>query len=142
MKKRVTDSQIRKFFWRFDKIPSNNKASYLLGDLSNYGVSRCKKFKKQWAGVWYEFDIYRDSKSSVVTLVVELPTDFRLKDIEKALINLYVNGGMIASNNVKTFYRWDKKVKPVYHHEHAKYSANRFLEALRKKLLPNKTASR
>jgi hypothetical protein len=134
MKKRITDRQIRKFFWEADELPFDNKASYLLGDLINYGVSRCIQISGVLKSVYYEFDIYRE-REFVVTLVVELPIDFTLKSIERAIIFLCKNGGLVAANDMKTFQKWKKKIKPFYPYDHAKYSALRFLEALRKRML-------
>ena len=69
MKKRITDKQIRKFFWEADELPFDNKAAYLLGDLIKYGVSRCIQFSSVLKSVYYEFDIYRE-QGFIVTLVV------------------------------------------------------------------------
>ena len=134
MKKRLTDKQLRKFFWEADELPFDNKASYLLGDLIKYGVSRCIQISGVLKSVYYEFDIYRE-RNFIVTLVVELPIDFTLKNVERAIVFLYGKGGLIASNDVKTFQKWKKKIKPLYPYEHAKYSAMRFMEALRKGML-------
>jgi hypothetical protein len=136
MKKRITDKQIRKFFWEADELPFSNKASYMLGDLISYGVSRCVQVSSVLKSVYYEFDIYRE-EDSIVTLVVELPIDFTLKNIERAVFFLYKKGGTIAANDVKTFQKWKKKIKSVYSYDHAKYSATRFLEALRGRMLSN-----
>jgi len=136
MKKRITDRQLRKFFWEADELPLNNKASYMLGDLINYGVSRCIQVSGVLKSVYYEFDIYKE-EDFMVTLVVELPIDFTLKSIERAIIFLHKNGGMVASNDFRTFQKWKKKIKPIYSYDHAKYSATKFLEALRGKMLLN-----
>jgi hypothetical protein len=136
MKKRITDRQIRKFFWEADELPLSNKAAYMLGDLINYGVSRCVQISSVLKSVYYEFDIYREEES-IVTLVVELPIDFTLKSIERAIVFLYKNGGTVASNDMRTFQKWKKKIKTAYTYDHAKYSATRFLEALRGKMLVN-----
>lgn len=135
MKKRITDKQIRKFFWEADELPFDNKAAYLLGDLIKYGVSRCIQFSSVLKSVYYEFDIYRE-QGFIVTLVIELPIDFTLKNIERAIVILYENGGLIASNDMKILQKWKKRIKPLYPYDHAKYSALRFLETLRKKMLP------
>ena len=134
MKKRITDEQIRKFFWEADEFPFDNKAAYLLGDLISFGVSRCIQISGVLKSVYYEFDVYRE-KDFVVTLVVELPIDFTVKNVERAIVFLCESGGLIASNNVKTFQRWKRKIRPFYSYDHAKYSALRFLEALRKEML-------
>jgi hypothetical protein len=134
MKKRITDRQIRKFFWEAEELPFDNKASYLLGDLIGFGVSRCIQISGVLKSVYYEFDIYRE-QDFIVTLVVELPIDFTLKNIERAIIFLYGKGGLVASNDMKTFQKWKKKIKPLYPYDHAKYSALRFLEAVRERML-------
>jgi hypothetical protein len=134
MKKRITDRQIRKFFWEADELPLDNKAAYLLGDLIRYGVSRCIQISGVLRSVYYEFDIYRE-EDLIITLVVELPIDFTLKSIERAILFLYEKGGLVASNDMKTFQKWKKKIKPLYPYDHAKYSALRFLEALRERML-------
>ncbi len=81
-RKHITDNQIKQFFWEYDNSPLENKASYLLGDLTNYGVSRCIKCRDGFKCVYYEFDIYREG-NSVVTLMIQLPIDFKLKDVVK-----------------------------------------------------------
>lgn len=131
---RITDKQIKKFFWEACERPFDNKASYLLGDLSSYGVSRCKKLRNGWQGTLCEFDVYLDGDSRVV-LAIELSTDFTLKEIEDRILSLCENGGLIASDDEKTFNKWGKEVLPIYSYDHARYSALRFLEALRKKML-------
>jgi hypothetical protein len=141
MKKRITDKQIRKFFWEADELPFSNKASYMLGDLVTYGVSRCVQVSSVLKSVYYEFDIYRED-DSIVTLVVELPIDFTLKNIERAIFFLYKKGGTIASNDIKVFQKWKKKIKAVYSYDHAKYCATRFLETLRGKMLLNGAAGK
>ena len=133
--RRITDRQIRKFFWEADEFPFDNKATYLLGDLTKYGVSRCVQLSSVLKSVYYEFDIYRE-EDFIVALVVELPIDFTLRNVEKAVVVLYEDGGLIASNDMKVLQKWKKRIKPIYHYDHAKYSALRFLEALRKKMLP------
>ncbi len=134
MRKKLTDKEIQRFFWEADELPFDNKASSMLGDLTQYGVSRCKKLRGGWKGVWYEFDVYRNGDFLVI-LAVELPTDFTLKDIEKAIDGLHERGGMLASNDLKTFRKWKRDVLPKYSYDHAKYSALRFLEALKKRLI-------
>ena len=133
MRYKLTDDEIRRFFWKYDESPYSNKATYLLGDLSEYGVSRCRKFTKKNGCVWYEFDIYSEN-DSIITLVVELPLDFVLRDVTNAMKNIKESGGMIASTNMASFYKWDKQINPRYHYEHARYCAMNFLEALRKRL--------
>lgn len=133
MRYRLTDDEIRKFFWKYDESPYTNKATYLLGDLSEYGVSRCRKLTGKNEGVWYEFDIYQEG-DSIITLVVELPIDFAIKDITKAINYIKENGGMIASSNINSFYKWDKQINPKNHYEHARYCAINFLESLKKRL--------
>lgn len=135
MKKRFTDKQIRKFFWEADELPFDNKASYLLGDLIKYGVSRCIQISEVLRCVYYEFDVYREG-DFIVTLVIELPIDFTIKNVERAIIFLCAKGGLVASNDVKTFQKWKKKIRPIYPYDHAKYSALKFLEAVRKKMIP------
>jgi hypothetical protein len=75
MKKKITDRQIRKFFWEADELPLDNKAAYLLGDLIRYGVSRCIQISSAPKSVYYEFDIYREG-DFIITLVIDLPIDF------------------------------------------------------------------
>ncbi len=134
MRKRITDRQIRRFFWEADELPLDNKASYLLGNLIGYGVSRCIQISSAPKSVYYEFDIYREGEF-IVTLVVDLPIDFTIRNVERAIIFLTEKGGLIASNDVKTFQKWKKKIKPEYPYDHAKFSALKFLEALRKRLI-------
>lgn len=134
MKQRITGKKIRQFFWDVKELPCENKASYLLGDLVNYGVSRCKKIIHGWEGVNYEFDVYRHKDFSVC-LVVELSIDFTMKEVEHNIFGLFDYGGIIASDDVKTFRKWEKHILPQYSYDHARYSALRFLEALRKKFL-------
>jgi hypothetical protein len=134
MNKRITNKHIRYFFWEAEELPFENKASYLLGDLTVFGVSRCKKIKSHWHGVWYEFDIYHN-KDCHVTLIVDLTTDFTLREVEKCIKSLLENGGLLASDDEKTFLKWRNEIMPSYPYEHAKYSAQRFLEALRKTML-------
>lgn len=134
MKKRLTDREIQRFFWEADELPFDNKASSVLGDLTFYGVSRCKKLRGRWNGVRYEFDVYGNGDSRVM-LAVELPMDFSVKDIEKAIEDMHERGGMLVSNDLKTFRRWKRDVLPKYHYDHAKYSGLRFLESLRKSFL-------
>jgi len=134
MRRKITDERIRKFFWEADELPFDNKASYLLGDLYNYGVSRCAQVSGVLKSVFYEFDIYRED-DHIVTLIVELPINFTVKNLERTIIFLCQTGGLIASNNSDTLHRWEKKIKPLNSYDHAKYSALRFLEALRKKML-------
>lgn len=135
---RLTDKRIKKFFWNSPERPFNNKASYLLGDLTPYGVTKCKKLMNGWQGVWFGFDVYHDGDFSV-ELAVELSTDFTLKEIEGCILRLHENGGLIASDDEKTFNKWKEEILPSYNCEHAKYSATRFLEALRKKMLSYNT---
>lgn len=134
---KVTDKQIRSFFWNVNELPFNNKASFLLGDITTYGISRCKKSDCGFQGVWYMFDVYKHDEFTV-SLVIELPYNFTLRDIEQSIVRLWEKGGMTVSDDVKTMRKWLKDIKPVYAYDHAKYSAIRFLEALRKKLLLNK----
>jgi hypothetical protein len=134
MRKKITDDRIRRFFWEADELPFDNKASYLLGDLCNYGVSRCIQISGVLKTVFYEFDIYRQG-DRIITLVVELPINFTIKNLERTIIFLCQTGGLIASNNSETFHKWEKDIKPITSYDHAKYSALRFLEALRKKML-------
>lgn len=138
MATRLTDKQIRKFLWEAYERPFDNKASYLLSDLSGFGVSRCKKLKHGWQGVWYEFNIYLDGDSRVF-LAIELSIDFTLKEVEGHILSLYENGGLVASDDERTFNKWKKVILPVYNYEHARYSALKFLEALRKKMLSYNT---
>ncbi|MCG2720809.1 MAG: hypothetical protein L6290_02180 [Thermodesulfovibrionales bacterium] len=138
MKSRLTDKEIQRFFWEAEELPDDNKASFLLGDLTQYGVSRCQKLKDEWQGVWYEFDIFRKRKS-VVTLAVELAIDFTLKDVEIAILDIFEYGGMIGSDRKKTFRYWKKNIFPKYPYDHAKYSSLRFLENLRRVFLVSRT---
>jgi hypothetical protein len=134
IRKRITDDWLTRLLWEYDDdLPFCNKASYLLGDLTNYGVSQCKKLI-DYGIVQYEFYIYKDG-DSVISLIVELPIDFSLKDLEKALVFLLKYDGMITSNDRELFNKWDKQIKPKYLYAHAKYSANKFLEALRRILI-------
>ena len=66
--------------------------------------------------------------------MVQLPIDFKLKDVEEEIVYLWEDGGTVASDSKKLFHKWDKKINPKYPYEHAKYSANRFLEGLRREL--------
>jgi hypothetical protein len=141
MRKKITDERIRKFFWEADELPFDNKASYLLGDLYNYGVSRCIQISGVLKTVFYEFDIYRE-EDRIITLIVELPINFTVKNLERTIIFLCRTGGLIASNDSETFHKWEKKIKPFNSYDHAKYSALRFLEALRKKMLLNNASGR
>ncbi len=141
MRKKITDQRIRKFFWEADELPFDNKASYMLGDLYNYGVSRCIQISGVMKTVFYEFDIYRED-DRIVTLIVELPINFTVKNLERTIIFLCQTGGLVASNDSETFHKWEKKIKPSNYCDHARYSALRFLEALRKKMLLNNTSGR
>lgn len=132
--KRLTDKQIRNFFWDSPERVSDNKASYLLGGLSVYGVSRCKKGKGMGNNVLYEFDIYQYGDFRVA-VIIELSMDFTLKEIEQTVLRLWETGGFIASDDVETFKKWRKEIEPTYGYEHAKFSALRFLESLRKRLI-------
>lgn len=131
---RINDKTIRHFFWNVSDRPFDNKASYLLGDLSGYGVSNCIKVRNGWQGVYYQFFIYRQN-DSIISLSVELSIDFTLNEVEKAIISVYEGNCSIGSNNKKIFYKWAKEIAPQYKFDHAKYSAMRFLEALRKRMI-------
>ena len=141
MRKKITDERIRKFFWEADELPLDNKASYLLGDIYNYGVTRCIQISGVFKTVFYEFDIYRED-DRIVTLIVELPINFTVKNLERTIVFLCQTGGLIASNDSETFQKWEKKIKPLNACEHAKYSALKFLEALRRKMLLSRTPAR
>jgi len=132
-KKHITDNQIRQFYWKHNNSPFDNKASYLLGDLRDYGVSRCKKIKSGLESTFYEFDIYKNRKHTVA-LLIELSTDFTIKEVERAIVRLCEHGGLVASDDNKTFDKWKKAILPKYHYDHAKYSALRFLEGLRREI--------
>ena len=126
--------QLTKALWNLQEFPGENKASFLLGDLSRYGISCIKKIQGAWNTTWFEFYIYVRGNSKIV-LVVELPFDFTLKDVERSIIRLHEYGGMIASNDNELMDYWRKNIREYYDYDHAKYSALKFLEALRKKLL-------
>jgi len=135
-KEELRATQIRRIFWDAKEVPYANKAAYLLGDLSLYGVSRCKKLIfESISRVCYEFDIYREG-SNRVTIVVELPVDFAVKDLERTIMDVWKTGGAVCSNS-DIMWKWQKEIEPHYRYDHATYSAMRFLEALRKKLLVN-----
>lgn len=119
MRKKFTDKVLRQFFWENKYLPYENKATYLLGDLSKYGVSRCKKvfLKKKW--VWYEFDIYREG-DFIVTLGVELPLDFSNKDVVRSVTLIWDKGGVIVSNDTLAFKNWNAEIRPHYNYDHAR----------------------
>jgi len=138
MREKRRTKQIRRIFWEAKEIPYANKASYLLGDLTLYGVSRCKQLVMENVNRgWYEFDIYR-ARDHVVTLVVELPVDFSVRDIERTILDVWVKGGAVCATDSAVMKRWERRILPAYGYDHAKFSALRFLEALRKALLMQK----
>jgi len=58
-----------------------------------------------------------------------------LKDVEIAILVHDEYGGMVGSDRKKTFRYWKKNILPKYPYDHAKYSALRFLEGLRREIV-------
>jgi hypothetical protein len=52
--------------------------------------------------------------------------------------SLHEYGGLLASNDIETFNKWKHKILPKHPYKHAKHSALRFLEALRREYISKK----